>query len=61
MQWLEEVFQRLLGPGLKLKPTNYESLQKEIRYLVHIVSASGVSPDPEKVTTIRDWPTFRNL
>lgn len=32
-----------------------------VNYPGHIVSAKGVEPDPEKVTSIMEWPTPRNL
>ena len=38
---LEEIFQRLEGAGLKLKPAKYELLQERV------VSTKGVSTDPD--------------
>jgi hypothetical protein len=35
-------------------------LQKEVRYLGHIVSPEGISTDPEKLKAIREWPTPKN-
>ena len=34
--------------------------QKEIHYLGHIISGEGISVDPEKVNTIREWPIPKN-
>ena len=34
--------------------------QKEIHYLGHIISDEGISVDPEKVNTIREWPIPKN-
>lgn len=31
--------------------------QQELRYLGHVISASGVSTDPRKVQIIENWPT----
>ena len=41
---------------LKLSPKKCSLFQKEVQYLGYLVSAAGVSMDPNKVDTIRDWP-----
>ena len=56
MSRLEEVLNRLQQAGLKLKPSKCELLQSEVRYLGHIVSATGVATDPEKVVAVKEWP-----
>ena len=53
---LERVFSRLRQHGLKLKPSKCNILQKEVKYLGHIVSEEGVATDPEKTEAVRDWP-----
>jgi hypothetical protein len=35
-------------------------LQKEVRYLGHIVSPEGISTDQEKWKAVRKWPTPKN-
>ena len=42
---------------LKLKPEKCKLFQKEVAYLGHIVSSSGVATDPDKVTAVKNWPT----
>jgi len=54
---LREVFERLRGAGLKLKPSKCALLQPEIKYLGHVVGRNGVATDPEKVRPIEDWVT----
>ena len=53
---LEKVLNRLRQAGLRLKPSKCELLQPEVRYPGHIVSATGVATDPEKVPAVKEWP-----
>ncbi|CAJ0940530.1 unnamed protein product [Ranitomeya imitator] len=53
---LAEVFEALSRYGMKVKPSKCHLLKPKVQYLGHIVSSEGVAPDPEKITTIRDWP-----
>lgn len=53
---MKEVFARLREYGLKLKPSKCFLFQKRISYLGHIVSASGVEADSEKISTLKNWP-----
>ena len=52
---LEEVFQRFRSARLKLKPGKCKLFQREVNYLGHIVSQSGVATDPDKVEAVRNW------
>jgi len=45
---LREVFERLRGAGLKLKPSKCALLQPEVKYLGHVVGRNSVAMDPEK-------------
>ena len=56
MENLKEVLTRIHGAQLKLSPKKCSLFQKEVQYLGHLVSESGVSMDPNKVYTVRDWP-----
>jgi len=58
---LREVFKRLRGAGLKLKPSKCALLQLEVKYLRHVVGRNGVATDPEKVRAIEDWVTTQDL
>ena len=51
------VLKRLREAGLKLKPAKCNLLQKEVRYLGHVISENGISIDPVKTDAIRKWPT----
>lgn len=56
LQRLINVFQRLRDCGLKLKPSKCEFLKTHCNYLGHVVSAEGISTDPDKIAKVRDWP-----
>jgi hypothetical protein len=61
MQNLREVFQRLKEANLKLSPKKCNFLKKEVKFLGHIVSESGVSTDPSKIQAVRDWPIPKSI
>jgi len=58
---LEEVLQRLRENNLKLQPDKCEFLRKETIYLGHIISENGISPDPSKLTAIKEFPMPRKV
>jgi len=53
---LRIVLDRLRDVGLKAKPSKCELFKTEIEFLGHMVSADGISPLPDKLEAIRDWP-----
>ena len=53
---LRKVFQRIREARLKLNPGKCQLFQKEVRYLGHVVSASGIATDPEKLEAVKSWP-----
>ena len=50
------MFSRLKEFNLKIKPKKSYFFQTSVTFLGHILSADGVSPNPEKVAKIKDWP-----
>ena len=46
---------------LKLSPGKCKLFQREVAFLGHIVSESGISTDPEKVKAVKEWPVPRNV
>ena len=54
------VFQRLKDFNLKIKPKKSFFFQKSVTFLSHILSAKGISPNPEKVEKIKTWPIQSN-
>ena len=58
---LKTVFQRLREANLKLKPSKCSFLQKQVKYLGHIVSAEGIRTDPSKIEVLKNWPLPSNV
>jgi hypothetical protein len=57
---LREVFARLRMHNLKLQPDKCEFLRKEVTYLSHKLTASGLCPDPENIAVVKKFPTPTN-
>jgi len=53
---LRKVFQSLREAPLKLNSAKCQLFRKEVRYVGHIVSPSGVITDPEKLKAEKSWP-----
>lgn len=58
---LLKVLDRLREVGLKLSLDKCQICMPEVKYLGHIVSAQGVSPDPAKIEAVTSWPKPTNL
>ena len=54
VEHIETVFSRLRSAGLKLKMSKCEFLKQEVKYLGHLVSPSGIRPDPAKISAIQN-------
>lgn len=57
LQHLDKVFQRLWRHGLKLRLDKCKLLQREVKFLGHVVDQRGVRPDPDKISAVQDWPS----
>lgn len=53
---LQDIFEKLRNVNLKLNPSKCDFLKKNILYLGHVVSASGILPDPEKTKVVQNYP-----
>ena len=60
---LEEVFKRPRRANLKLKPSKSSFAMKSLRFLGHVVSADGISPNLKKVMAVQDLcpPSTKSL
>ncbi|KAL0198818.1 hypothetical protein M9458_007358, partial [Cirrhinus mrigala] len=52
---LLKVLDRLQECGLKVSIDKCQFCQSQVRYVGHIVSAAGVSPDPAKIEAVTRW------
>ena len=53
---LEALFERFAKYELTLRPEKCNLGQQEVKWFGHIYGVQGMSPDPEKVETINNWP-----
>lgn len=53
---LQDIFERLRKVNVKLNPSKCDFIKKELLYLGHVVSPSGVSPDPQKISVVENYP-----
>ena len=61
LERLRTILDRLRQVGLKVKPSKCDLFKTEIKFLGHQVSVHGIEPLPDKIETIRDWPTPKCL
>ncbi|MEM7402978.1 MAG: RNase H-like domain-containing protein, partial [Myxococcota bacterium] len=57
---LEQVFQRLLDAGIKLRLDKCRLFQTELPYLGHLIGKHGIKPDPSKISKIVDLNPPKN-
>jgi len=57
---LRAVLERLRGHKLFAKLSKCSFWQRRVGFLGHIVSDQGVSVDPEKVKSIKEWPRIKS-
>ena len=58
---LQQVMDILSKANMKLKLAKCRFALRKLKWLGHIVSAQGLSPDPKKLDAIKHFPTPKNL
>lgn len=53
---VKEVLERIRKAGLKLKPNKCQLFQKEVSFLGHVINKNGITPNPDNIAKIIDWP-----
>ena len=61
LERLSILFGRIRAAGLKFKPSKCHILQSRISFLGYVVSADGISTDPEKIRVIDEWRVPSNV
>ena len=59
LKHIEIIFKKLKKADLKLKESKCDFFKKEIHYLGHLISVSGIQPLPEKLESICNMPKPR--
>ena len=57
---IELVLKHLQDFNLKIKPKKTFFFQSQVLFLGHTLSKDGISPNPEKVQKVKDWPVPSN-
>ncbi len=58
---VEKVLQLLIANGLKLKASKCDFCEPQVELLGYIISREGISPNPEKISAIKDIPVPVNV
>jgi hypothetical protein len=58
---LDEVLSILHREQWKVKMSKCHFAQPKIAYLGHVISAEGVSTDPDKICVVKQWPVPQNV
>ena len=61
MDQIELVFDRLKQFNLKIKPKKYQFLNTSVLFLGHVLSANGISANPEKIEKVKTWHAPKNI
>ena len=57
---IEMVLERLHDFNLKIKSKKSFFFQSKVLFLGHILSKDGISPNPDKIQKVKDWPVPTN-
>ena len=56
VEHLRQIFGRLRRFGLKLHPEKCKFGRSRVEYLGHVISEEGISPNPDKVKAVCEFP-----
>ena len=52
---LRAVLERIAKAGLRLKTAKCQFVQRQVKYLGHVVSEQGIEPDPQKTQAVKNF------
>ena len=58
---IQLVFNRLKQFNLKIKPKKCQFFSTSVLFLGHVLSAEGISANPEKVDKVKTWPVPKTI
>ena len=58
---LKKVFDRIAESKIKLRADKCVMFTDKVKFLGYVVSRDGISPDPEKIKAVVNWPACRNV
>ena len=61
LEHLQQVIERLTVAGLKLKPSKCHFICQEVEYLGHLITPSGIHPNPNRVKAVREFPVPQSV
>ena len=61
LQHLERILSTLQTHKLYAKLSKCHFALSSVKFLGHVISAEGISPDPDKVKVVQDWPTPKDV
>ena len=61
LEHLQQVIERLTVAGLKLKPSKCHFICQKVEYLGHLITPSGIHPNPNRVKAVREFPVPQSV
>ena len=61
LEHLQQVIERLTAAGLELKPSKCPFICQEVEYLGHLITPSGIRPNPNRVKAVREFPVPQSV
>ena len=58
---LRRVLERFKAAGLKLKSSKCHFISQTVEYLGHLITSQGISPNPNQVSAIKEFPAPTSL